>query len=429
MFASKNISLLAVKCWLISIALILPVAPALGATLCVNPGGTAGCYKTITAAVSAAAPGDAIRVAPGVYREDVIVGKSLSLVGAGSSNTVIDASGMSNGIYVDGIDAPQLSDVLIKGFTVRNANFEGILVANAAAVTVADNHVVHNDRSLISGPDCPGIPAFETAEGFDCGEGIHLSGAAHSIVSNNYIASNAGGILISDDTAEANNNLITGNIVEDNPFDCGITLASHPPAALTGSATPLGVDHNTIADNASRRNGLQGEGAGVGIFDSIPGTRNSQNIVIHNILTENGLPGVALHSHAPGQDLSGNEIVGNYIAGNGPDTDDAATPGPTGINVFAVSPAPGTVIAQNVIRKEALDVAVNTAAQVEVHLNNFSSGAIGVDNLNSGIVNATGNWWGCAQGPGTPGCASVSGSAVLVEPWLTTPFNPNVRDH
>jgi pectin methylesterase-like acyl-CoA thioesterase len=53
-------------------------------TLCVNPGGTAGCFSKIKAAVSAASPNDTIKVAPGTYKEDVIIGKSLSLIGAKS---------------------------------------------------------------------------------------------------------------------------------------------------------------------------------------------------------------------------------------------------------------------------------------------------------------------------------------------------------
>ncbi|MGE5206754.1 MAG: nitrous oxide reductase family maturation protein NosD [Chlamydiota bacterium] len=433
MAASKSNSLVPVHSFLwLSVLTCLLSLSASAATLCVNPGGTSGCFASISAAVSAAGPGDTIQVAPGTYKEDVIIGKSLSLVGAGSSNTIIDAMGLSNGIYVDGIDTPMLKDVVVKGFTVRNANFEGVLVTNASAVTIWGNRILANDKSLdAAAGTCPGIPAFETLEGFDCGEGVHLSGADHSSVANNYIARNGGGILISDDTAAAHDNLISGNIAENNPFDCGITLASHPPAELTGTTTPLGVFHNTISNNDSRRNGLaiEGAGAGVGIFDSVPGTANYGNVVVGNRLIGNGLPGVAMHSHAPGQNLSDNLIVFNYVAGNGQDTEDAATPGPTGINVFGVSPANGTVISQNVIHNEAVDVAVNTSADVEVHLNNFIGHATGVDNLNSGMVNATENWWGCSKGPGTNGCASVGGSGVLTTPWLTMPFVPSNVQH
>ena len=150
---------------------------AAAATLCVNPG-KSGCFSTITAAVAAASPGDTIQVAQGKYLEDVVIGKSLSLIGANSANTIINATGKGNGIYIDGLDHAGLSQVVVTGFTVQNANFEGILVTNASSVTISDNRVVSNNLALVVTPPpakCPGIPDFETTEDFDCGEGIHLS--------------------------------------------------------------------------------------------------------------------------------------------------------------------------------------------------------------------------------------------------------------
>jgi parallel beta-helix repeat protein len=394
-------------------------------TLCVNQGGTSGCYPTISAAVAAAVEHDTIEVAQGNYAEDVVIGKSLSLVGENAHNTIIDASGLANGVYVDGLDHPGLRAVVVRGFTVKNANFEGILVTNAADVTISGNLVTGNDRNLNPAElTCPGIPAFETAEGFDCGEGIHLSGARYSIVADNKVFANAGGILLSDDTGAAHHILVSGNTVTLNPYDCGITLASHPPAPQTGAAAPFGVFANTIAGNKSSRNGLAvGEGAGVGIFDSVPGAQNYGNVVIGNKLTDNGLPGVAMHSHTPGQNLNNNSIIANQISGNHADSDDAVTPGPTGINVFGVSPVRGTTISQNIIKDEAVDVAVNTPATVDIHLNDLLGRKIGVANLGSGSVDATENWWGCVRGPGAPGCSTVSGPNVLFQPWLTRFFS------
>jgi Right handed beta helix region len=388
--------------------------------LCVNPGGRGGCYAKIGQAVAAASANDTIDVAAGIYREDVTVGIPLSLV-ATSRGATIDATGLSNGVYVDGLDNPGLANVVVSGFTIKNANFEGILVTNASSVTIVNNYVTENDKSLDpSGPACPGLPPFETSEGEDCGEGIHLSGVDHSIVANNTSTRNSGGILLSDDTAATHDILLTGNIVTNNPYDCGITLASHPPAE---GSSPFGVYHNTISGNTSNNNGLAaGGGAGIGIFDSVPGAADYQNVVISNHVSGNGLPGVAMHSHTPGQNLTDNVIVGNVITANGADSGDAQTPGPTGINVFGVSPASGTVISQNLISHESVDVAVNTPTGVDVHLNNLLGGHIGLDNLGGGTSSATENFWGCARGPGANGCSQASGPGLLVTPWLSTPF-------
>jgi hypothetical protein len=71
--------------------------------------------------------GDSVEVAAGTYAESVVIGKSLNLFGANPSTTIINAAGLSTGIYVDGLDNPNLSGVLISGFTVQNASFEGTI--------------------------------------------------------------------------------------------------------------------------------------------------------------------------------------------------------------------------------------------------------------------------------------------------------------
>lgn len=48
----------------------------------------------------------------------------------------MDATGLPHGIFVDGYDNPGLRDVTIAGFTVENAQFEGIIVVNAAGAHV-----------------------------------------------------------------------------------------------------------------------------------------------------------------------------------------------------------------------------------------------------------------------------------------------------
>ena len=420
-------------------ALLFSTAPPLtAATLCVNPSGTGGCKSTISAAVTAASAGDIIQVASGTYKEDVILMKSVSLVAWDHQKPVIDAQGLSNGIFVNGMSsAPHagVSGIVISGFEVKNANFEGILVANASDITLKDNHVHDNDRALdIGAGTCNGIPAFETNEGEDCGEGIHLMGAQHAFVIHNDVGYNAGGILISDETGPSHLNLISGNDVHDNPFDCGITMASHGPAksVIPSATVSYGVTNNTIVGNISNHNGYQlpGAGAGVGIFAPFPGTRAASNTVVANKLTNNGQPGVSMHNHAwapapaPGVSLDDNVIVGNYIAGNAADAGDAATPGPTGINLYSVAPVWGTIVSENIIEDESVDVAFKAPkGRMDVHFNNLLGTGIGADNLGNAIMDATENWWKCSGGPSANGCTTAAGN-VWYTPWLTSPFHP-----
>ena len=297
-------------------------------TLCVNPGGSYPCYSKIQLAVNNASANDLIKVAPGTYKEYVTIGIPLSIIGADAEATVVDAAGKAHGFFVDGFDNPGLTNVTIAGFTVENAMFEGILVVSASNVTIRDNHINNNDTSpgleftgaTIGCPDQPGNGIYENDESGDCGGAIHLIGTSHSTVSDNFVSGNADGLLISDETAESYDNLVLGNTFQDNPLECGIVLASHPP---TGHVSPpfaphFGVDHNTVAENISTGNGVQIGGAGVGLFSDGNGPgRVAGNLVIQNKLIGNGLGGVALHTHVgPAFGLSADNMDGNIIIGN-----------------------------------------------------------------------------------------------------------------
>ena len=411
------------------------VSPASAVTLCVNQNGKNGCSTTIGAAVAAASPGDAIQVWPGVYREQVTITESLSLISVRPVGAVIDATNLPNGIWVNGMATapnPGVANVVISGFKVRGANFEGILLTNATNVTVVGNEVTGNDASLSSGA-CPGLPLFETNEAGDCGEGIHLMGTDHATILRNEVYGNAGGILTSDETGPSVHNLIRENFVHDNSWDCGITLASHAPSPTITPKPKVsyGVGFNTISRNVSMRNGTITPGAGVGIFAPSPGTTDTGNVVINNELIDNGSTGVAMHNHAappapaPPVNMNDNVIVGNHFSGNGPDNPGAPTPGPTGINVFSKGLITGTIISQNTFENEAIAVGFSApAGQLNVQFNDFHHG-IGVDNLsaiNAGTVDATQNWWGCTLGPNGKQCATIQGPGVSFTPWLMSPY-------
>jgi len=421
----------------LSLASILAFAPsAQAATLCVDQHGKPGCLTTISAAVSTAAPGDTIKVDAGTYKEDVLINKPVSLVGADRDTTIIDATSQSNGIYIDGFDNLGLAQVVVSGFTVENANFEGILVNEADAVTVSGNLVTGNDKGLqASSAACPGLPLFETAEGADCGSGIHLIGTTHSLVAENVVQKNAGGILISDETATSHDNVVTRNLVQNNTYASGIALSSNPvynnPSAKKQSLDAFGVYNNTVLHNESANNGFGGPvagGGGVALFANGVGTRAYANAVAGNRLISNAMPGVVLHNSVTGTaddpDLNRNTIVGNYIAGNGADPS-LPNPVPTGISLLGTTPIVDTMIANNVIAGEQIGVAFSSASTLEIHLNDFLGGKVGIANLlPTGSVDATENWWGCSAGPGAAGCSITTGTVpVVFTPWLTGPVD------
>ena len=342
------------------------------------------------------------------------IGIPLAIIGTGNHASIIDATGLAHGIFVDGFDHPGLKQVIITGLTVENALFEGVLVVSASDITIQNNNIINNDTTpglIFTGAltGCPGQPGdgiYETDETGDCGGALHLVGTANSIVSGNLVTGNADGVLISDETAESHDNLLVHNTIKNNPLECGIVLASHPPSGKTSPpfAPHHGVDHNTVAENISTGNGVQIGGAGAGMFSDGAG-RVSDNVIIGNTLTGNGLGGVALHTHVgpafglPADDMSGNKIIGNIIAGNLADTFDTATPGRVGININSGdggSPVRGGIGVGDVCALDGSSVC-------------------------TGTIDATENYWGCPAGPGGHGCTTISAPRILWTPWLQKP--------
>ena len=357
--------------------------PAPGRVLSVGCGH--GAYPTIGAAVNAAAAGDTILVCSGTYHELVTVpaGKPLTIRGAG--DPVVDATGLSDpatgqysGVLV------QASGTTVEGLTVEGATGEAILVqgspaAPVAHVTIRGNRVTGNDQgnpdgtAITTSPyrQCDEIPGPLPG---DCGEAIHLWSVADSSVTGNYASHNSGGILLTDESGPTHGNLIAGNTVTDNPFDCGVTLGGHNPKAAPGGVPDPaagGVYGNRIEHNVSTGNGLHGDGSGVLLGTPLPGGAVYDNLVTGNYLNGDGLSGVTVHSHVTGQDLNGNVVTGNMIGINNLHGDRDGTPvdlASTGVLVRSAGPLSITVEG-NVIRGDTYgiwitpDVTVTGAAR------------------------------------------------------------------
>jgi parallel beta-helix repeat protein len=179
-----------------------------------------------------------------------------------------------------------------------------------------------------------------------CGESIHLASTSDSRVVGNLVIDNIGGIYLTDESGPAAHNLIAGNTVRGNLYDCGITLASHSRHAATSNGRPRpqagGVYDNTIRGNVANHNGVRVPGAGILVAAAYPGGAAYGNRIIGNTVNDNGLPGVALHSHSLYQDLNGNVIRDNVVGRNavggshgGPGDGDAGIHGTAGILVWS----------------------------------------------------------------------------------------------
>lgn len=357
-------------------------------------------YSSINAAIAAASSGDTVVVCAGTYNEAVsISGKVIHL--AGEEATI--AGSASQGVTITGGAASGSS---VSGFTVTGAQFEGILVQGTSDVTIAGNNVTANDQAC--------MPQQGTN---DCGEGLHLRAVTDSFVLNNTVSHNTGGIHVTDGvpagsigasafgytslSGPSDGNMISGNEVIDNVWDCGISLPSHNSFAVNaapgipgtvadgqpGTPNPAlgGVYDNTITGNVIVGNGTASPGAGVLFAAPFPGTASYGNTATGNVIHGNGNSGVTIHSHAPFQDVNGNVIENNQIGRNNLLGDgDAGDPSTTGVLVFSAasagaSPVEGTAIKDNHIADDTYGIFLANAPDSAISGNHYSAVHVAVE--------------------------------------------------
>lgn len=100
-------------------------------------------YPTIQEAINVAFRGESIFVSSGVYFENVVVNKTVSLIGENKSNTVIDGNG--TGIVVE-VAADYVN---INGFSIGNGDFAGVAV-NSGDNIITDNIIrANNENGLL----------------------------------------------------------------------------------------------------------------------------------------------------------------------------------------------------------------------------------------------------------------------------------------
>jgi hypothetical protein len=368
-------------------------------------------YPTIGAAVTAASAGDTINVCAGTYHESVTVDKQLTISGPTSgASAIVDAANLSTHA-VNGISIMGVANTVIQNLTIENAPREGITIGGTSGV-----HILNN---LVTGNDTACKPQLTQD---DCGESIDLEAVTNSFLTGNTVTNGTGGILISDGvpagsigdgplgpptpfSGPSSGNVISGNTVTNNIWDCGITLPGHNSNAVGKNGpnqTPVtggGVFNNTVSDNTVTGNGTAGGGgSGILMAAPFPGTGSYGNTIHHNTISGNGQGGIVVHSHAPGQDVNGNIFTNNIIGQNAvgestPGTgvftrgtsmgdSDAGDPATTGIELAsAAQPISGTVISTNTISKDHYGVLLENTVSTAITGGIYNGVAVPVYNV------------------------------------------------
>ena len=334
-------------------------------------------YQTISHAVSVAPTGAEVIVMPGTYSEMVNFSKTILLVASSSqpSNTIINAAGLPHGVEMLGAGA---SGSAIEGFTVENANEEGIFVQDANNVIITNNQVLNNvqDTAIV----CPFAPPLTVPKCILEDKGIELIGTAGATVASNTVVGTVGdgGIGISDDGPlnpgtpcalnlatgmcpggvpgkpnPSKDNVVVGNTVIANVGGCGIVTSAYNPGE--------GIIGNVIANNNDVANA-----EGIVVATPVPGTSAVNNTVIGNSVTNAATEGIDIDfstgAFAPGGVFTGNSVIGNVLSGDGSDFD-FHNPQPTAIAVISPNNnlVQNTTVSGNTIRNEYYGIGVFNA--------------------------------------------------------------------
>lgn len=219
--------------------------------------GSGQAYSTIQAAINDANESDTVYVHSGTYLETIIVDKTLTLIGEGSSSTTISGSGYHT-IKVT------TDNVNISGFKIQNTgeSYYCVFLDNAGGCAISNNYLRNGGHGIYLGSSDNNTIIDNIIE--DNNVGIYLSNSdSNTILSNNIKNNNANGIFL---TSLSSGNTIYlndfSNNMDSNAKDYGFNNWDY---SLQGNYWD---DYNGVDDN--------GDGKGDTPY-SIPGGSNQDN--------------------------------------------------------------------------------------------------------------------------------------------------------
>jgi parallel beta-helix repeat protein len=259
-------------------------------------------FTRIQDAINKASDGDRIIVYSGIYYENVVVNKSVTLMGNGQP--VIDAGGEGNAITLteDGIT--------LVGFNATNsgssAKDAGIRVSSNNNTITGNNASNNNEEGIrLGGSNNNTITGNNVRNNKD--EGIELeSSCNNNIITGNNVSNNNKGIRLSH---SSNNNTITGNNVNNNFHGIDLSLSSN-----NNTITGNNVSNNTFEGihlfHSSNNNTITGNNVnnnwdGIHLFSSC----NNNTITGNNV--SNNRCGIHLFSSSNNNTITGNNVSNN----------------------------------------------------------------------------------------------------------------------
>ncbi len=335
-------------------------------------------YATISAAVTGANPGDTIYVGPGTYNESVNINKPLTLDGAqmgvaGASSGGVARTGSES--VVTGQVNVTASDVVVNGFSFTNHGIQMNITGSAANILSG----VKIENNIFSNYSSVGMPTDD---------------AGNLLISGNYFTTNTSNSESMQIKSDKTTGGCNGTTVQDNAF---VHAGNMNGADVNFSCTDSSSSNVTVAGNTDTGNSNgQSFTAFSGVIDGISVTNNTVSTSGSSIFFFGDVSGAVT--------ISGNHITdGGSSAISIHGGDHLGTDDPSNTGTFAIT---GNVLSGNGHGIYVAGGAVTSGAQITAHENDFSGNTTaGVENAfestsdTSLAVDATGNWWGNANGP------------------------------
>jgi rhodanese-related sulfurtransferase len=187
-------------------------------------------YDTIQAAIDSALTmgGNTILVDNGIYRENVVVGKTLSIVGADSSNTVIDGNGTGTVISV------KADNVKVESFTIRNSSESGVRLIGGNYAQIQNNKITDNYCGVNVSSLYNMIFSNEIAGNQYCG--VLIAGGSSTIFENNITSNNYGICVNSSQPSD-------GNLIYHNNLNNTYEAVTNEATGLWDNGYPSGGNY------------------------------------------------------------------------------------------------------------------------------------------------------------------------------------------
>ncbi len=176
-------------------------------------------HSTITEAIIAAAEGDTIHVMPGLYIENLIVDKNVTIIGNGT-DTIVEAADPSLptiNVTSDGVG--------LNSFKVTGSNSAGILLHGISDSNISGLSVTGNDgNGIVLLPGSSGITITDSNISDNGGDGVRLLESGNNTLMYNKVNGNGGNGIVAVNTVDpgSNDNVFARNNIIGN--DAGICI-------------------------------------------------------------------------------------------------------------------------------------------------------------------------------------------------------------